>query len=426
MTNKLTLLIALCTLCLTLQTSAQTTLIRAGRFYDAEKNTFLDKQDVLIEGGKVKAVGPQLKAPEGARILDLPNATVTPGLIDMHTHLLTLQGLHSENLAVDGLINSPERRVLRAAGFAQSYLDAGFTTIRDLGNSGYYLDKEVSSAIGRGYIPGPRMICSGPIISAIDGQFYQLPFKDYDRITAAEYRVVKSVDDAILAVKEHVNHSAGVIKIASWGERLGLSKAETEAIVKTAHEYHLTVTAHANFDGVIRDAVLAGVDGIEHGYDISDSTLALMAKRKVYLVPTDVSIRQGIEMMKARNMPADSATVKAELQPLGDRLRRAQKAGVMIVGGSDAYIELSVTRGDYAKETIASYVEQGFSVKDALRTSTWNAAKALGQEGRTGVIKPGVAADIVIFNGDLEKDFSKVLFDVHAVFKDGKVVSKSK
>ncbi|UYQ93826.1 amidohydrolase family protein [Chitinophaga horti] len=401
---------------------AQTTLIKAGRFYDAEKNVFLDKQEILIEGGKVKAVGTKLEAPANARVLDYPNSTVTPGLIDAHTHIL-LQQRTSENLAIDGLMNSPERRVLRAAGFAQAYLNAGFTTIRDLGNSGEYLDLEVSVAIRRGYIPGPRMLCSGPILSAVDGQFYQLPYSKYDDITAGEYRVINGPEDAVRAVKEHINAGVDVIKIVAWGERLGLSREEMAAIVKTAHDYGSTVTAHASGTKVMYDAIMAGVDGIEHGYGMADSILTLMAKKKVYLVPTDVSLRSAIAMTKGMHRPVDTAAIREELKPLGERLMRAHKAGVMIVAGSDAYFEQETPRGHNAKETIAAYVEEGLPVKDALRAATWNAAKAFGREGRLGVIKAGADADIAIFNGDLEKDFARTLFDVQLVLKNGQIVA---
>jgi imidazolonepropionase-like amidohydrolase len=405
------------------QNAATTTiLLRAGKFYDAEKNQFLKNQDILIENNKIKAVGTKLTVPKGAQVIDLPNATVTPGLIDAHTHLLMLQRIE-DNLATDALLNSPERRVLRAASYARSYLESGFTAIRDLGNSGQYLDVEVTVAIHRGYIPGPRMYVSGPILSAMDGQFYQLPFKDYDRITQSEYRVIKNAEDAALAVKEHANKNVHVIKIVAFGERLGLEADELAAIVKAAHAHRLPVTAHAISDGVVRKAVDAGVDGIEHGYYISDSTLELMARKGIYLVPTDPSIQSMIDVEEAQHIKEhNTATIQKTLQPLTDRLKRAMQKGVMIVAGSDAYFDLKGSRGDAAKQTLAAYVEEGLSAAEVLRTATYNAAIALGKKNELGVIREGAQADIAIFNGDLENDFKKVLFDVNLVMKDGKIV----
>ncbi|WP_276484024.1 amidohydrolase family protein [Paraflavitalea pollutisoli] len=397
-------------------------LIKAGKLYDAEKGVFLTNQEVLIDNGRIKAVGPKLTVPKGTRVLDYPKATMTPGLIDAHTHLLMVQKLE-DNLATDVLLNSTETRVLRAAGFAKAYLASGFTTIRDLGNAGQYLDVEVAKAIRRGYIEGPRMLVSGPIISAMDGQFYQLPLQEQERITRLEYRVVNGPADAALAVKEHANNMVDVIKVVVFGERMGLSGEELKAIVTTAHAHRLTVTAHAVSERDVVLALEAGVDGIEHGYSLADSSLERMAKRGVYLVPTDPSIQGVIDIEKIQHKPnSDTAAIRGMLAPLTDRLQRAVKKGVLVVAGSDAYFELKKSRGDQAKDMLAAYFDEGLSPADVLRTATWNAAQALGRGGQLGVIKPGVIADIVVFNGDLEKAFKQVLFEVQTVIKDGKIV----
>ncbi|WP_295119874.1 amidohydrolase family protein [uncultured Chitinophaga sp.] len=414
--------VALCLITISASAQKPAILIKAGRLYDAEKNVFTNNQQVLIEGSKIKAVGPDLQVPAGTTVLDMPGATLTPGLIDAHTHLLLMQRA-SENLAVDAFLNSPERRVLRAASFARSYLESGFTAIRDLGNSGYYLDLEVASAINRGYIPGPKMWCSGPILSAIDGQFYQLPYADRVRVAEKEYRLIRGEEDAVQAVKEHVNNSVNVIKVVAFGERMGVTLAELKAIVKTAHEQHLPVTAHSTGGESLNMAIEAGVDGIEHAYYIADSLLAKMKRKGIYMVPTDPSFQSVIEAQKSQNITIfDTAGIRKELSPLSERLLRAHKAGVKIVAGSDAYTELQISRGDAAKQTIQAYVEEGLSAADALKAATINAAEALGQKGNMGVIKPGATADIAIFGGDLEKNFSKTLFNVSMVIKDGKIV----
>lgn len=414
--------ITCCCLFVTLSGKAQTILLKAGKVYDPQKSAFLVNHEVLIEGGKIKAIGQQLPAPAGTQVIELPGATVTPGLIDAHTHVLLEQRM-SDNLAADAFLNSSERRVLRAAKFTRAYLESGFTSIRDLGNSGQYLDAEVATAINRGYITGPHMQFSGPILSAMDGQFYQLPYKERDKITQAEYRVIKGKEDAVQAVKEHVNSMVSVIKIVAFGERMGLSVPEMKAIVRTAHDNHLKVTAHANASWIIAGALEAGVDGIEHGYYIEDSLLKRMAKNNVYLVPTDISLNGAVNLQKASNVQVfDTAAILKELSPLGERLKRARKAGVMIVMGSDAYIEQPATRGDAAKETLAAYVEEGLTVPEALNAATINAASALGRKGQLGIMQAGAQADITVFNGDLEKAFNKTLFDVNMVIKGGKIV----
>ncbi|MET0242521.1 MAG: amidohydrolase family protein, partial [Flavitalea sp.] len=171
-----------------------TYFIKAGKFYDSEKNVFLKNQELIVTGGKITAVGTGLQVPKNALVINATDGTVTPGLIDAHTHLLTLQKL-TDNLAIDAMMNSGETRVLRGAGMARSFLESGFTAIRDLGNSGYYLDVELKRAIRNKYVPGPKMLVSGPILSAIDGQFFQLPLKEQEKITTSEYRVIKGIED---------------------------------------------------------------------------------------------------------------------------------------------------------------------------------------------------------------------------------------
>lgn len=402
--------------------SPKTYLIKAGKLYDSENNVFLKNQQILVEGNKIVKIAPNIPVGKEVEILDMSDATVSPGLIDAHTHILTLQGLN-EALVVDAVLKSGETRVLRGAGQAKTFLNAGFTTIRDIGNSGNYLDVELKRAINNGYVEGPRMYVSGPILSAIDGQFYQLPIKDQHKITEGEYRVIKGVDDARQAVKEHVNNSVDVIKIVAWGERLGLEKEEIKAIVETAHANRLKVTAHAIQDWAIRDAVNAGVDGIEHAYSPSDSTLDLMKAKGIYMVPTDPSISLYIKTYEVQNVKNYSVeSIKKELEPLHSRLIRAFNKGVMIVAGSDAYYDFKLPQGDAAKETISSYFEAGLKPNDVLRTATYNAAIALGKKDQIGVLKEKANADITIFNGDIEKDFKKSLFDVKMVIKDGKIV----
>ncbi|MEJ7560745.1 MAG: amidohydrolase family protein [Pedobacter sp.] len=397
-------------------------IIEVGLLYNSESNRFMDNQIIWIEGNQIKAVGQSIKIPPSAQVIKLPAGTITPGLIDAHTHLLTSQKL-PENLAVDSWINSPARRVLRGASYAREYLNAGFTAVRDLGNSGQYLDMELATAIRRGYIIGPHMFGSGPIISAMDGQFYQLPFEERNKITQKEYRVVSGVEDAVLAVKEHVNNGVDVIKIVAFGERLGLELSEMKAIVKTAHAHGLKVTAHSTGGASMASAIEAGVDGIEHAYYVNDTLWKKMVAKNIYMVPTDPSLNSIIQMQKSQGQTAhDTVAILAELKPLRDRLLRAKKEKILLVAGSDAYIDLPVSRGDAAKEMLIAYQEEGLTVEESLQTATLNAAKAIGQEGRLGIIKQGVKANLVIFNGNLQKDFRNALFNVYMVIKDGMVV----
>lgn len=267
------------------QVSDKYYLLKAGQFYDSEKNTFVKNQEVLIKNNLVIEVGNQLTIPPNTEVLEYGNATITPGLIDAHTHLLLEQKIN-EPLATDAMLVSPETRVLRAAKFARSYLESGFTTIRDLGNSGQYLDLEVRNAINKGYISGPRMLVSGPIIGSMDGQIFGLPLPDFDRISKKEYSMVSGVEEAKKAVREHIARGVDVIKILAIGNRLVLSLDELKAIVETAHSERVKVTAHCDRDWAAHNAIEAGVDGIEHAYGFKTATLEKMAEKGIYVVPT--------------------------------------------------------------------------------------------------------------------------------------------
>jgi imidazolonepropionase-like amidohydrolase len=393
-------------------------LIKAGRMYDSEKNVFLKNKQILVKGNTILRVGDKLEAPAGTIVLDYSNATVTPGLIDAHTHLMLKQG-PTENLANDGILNSPETRVLRAVGYARSYLDAGFTSIRDLGNSEQYLDLEFRNALDRGDVTGPRMIVSGPIISAMDGQLYGMPVKEFDKYSDKEYSMISGAEEATKVVKAHIARGVDVIKITAIGNRLTLTLEEMKAIVKAAHSERVKVTAHCDRDWAVHAAIEAGVDGLEHGYGFKKATLDTMAKRGIYLVPTDGSPELTIKYMKGQNMPVNEEQIRKNFKPLQDRIQVAHKAGVMIIAGSDAYLDMGMPRGEMAKYTISGYFDAGLSPADVLKTATLNAAVALEMQGQVGVLKENAMADIAVFNGDMESDFKKSLFDVKMVMKNG-------
>ncbi len=267
------------------------TYIKAGKLFDSKKGELLSGYIIKIERNKISEVGNNISIPTDARTIDLTNYTVLPGLIDGHTHLMTLENLNAEYPMGDKLLFEGDAlRVLRGSKRAKSWLENGFTTIRDLGDSGAFLDVALKRAINEGTVDGPRMFVSGPIIASEGGQVQGL-LKSHRDVIADEYTIVRSVDDAINAVRLHVNYGADIIKICANNtpNNTSLTIDEMKAIVKMAHRYDKKVTAHATTDLAVWEAVTAGVDGIEHGYQISDTTLALMAKKKVVLVPTDLS-----------------------------------------------------------------------------------------------------------------------------------------
>lgn len=372
---------------------------------------FQKNVQILVTNGKVAKIGTNITVPPDAKVIECPNCTVTPGLIDMHTHLLYREDPNSKSVLEDGINNTDADRSLRAVKICRNLLKGGFTTVRDVGNSGEYLDVSLKKAINARSFQGPTVFASGPIISPYGGQTYNLPIQ-YQYLVDEEYRVVKNVDDAKLAVKEHIKMEVDVIKICADNTpgNLLLSVEEIKAITETAHEYGLQVTAHATFDKSVRRAVLAGVDGIEHGYGISDSTLDLMRKRNIYLVPTDISYSGALKIFKLQNRAVDTSYVRSMINSFKERLQRAYKKGVTVVYGSDYYLNISYDEGDASKDGLLSYFEAGIPANEVLKCATLNAAAALGRKGRLGVIKENSVADIVLFDGDLENDFSNVLF----------------
>lgn len=396
----------------------ETWVIRVGKLYDAQNKVFLTNQTLVLANGVIQAVGPQVAKPAGAKQLDLSRCTVTPGLIDMHTHLLIHQKQTKDGLEVASKVPA-DKRIERGLTFARQHLEAGITTVRDLGNSGMYLDVRLQKLLNRrGDL---TMYVSGPIISPPGGQFGKL-FPADSFVINQEYRVVKGVADAREAVLEHVRQGVNVIKVCMNTDNRVLAPEEITAIVQTAREKGLTVTAHATYDESARDAVQAGVSGIEHGYALSDTTLDLMAQRGTYLVPTDVSRRVAARLVAGIGMVGKEAEDYANdfLKGVHDRLRRAVAKGIPIVSGADYYLDIAgLGRGEGAVDVILAYHEAGIPVKDVLQYATYNAAKALGASDRIGSIGKGMQADLVFFEGDLETNFAQALSQVKVVFKGG-------
>jgi imidazolonepropionase-like amidohydrolase len=402
------------------------TLIHAGRIFDSERGAFLSRRDILVRHGVIDTIAEHLTAPTGAKIVDLSRYSVLPGLIDSHTHLLYLESpageptLHGIGAVI---VEGTPLRALHGAARGRTFLAAGITTVRDLGNSGRFGDMALRDAIRDGSVDGPRMIAAGPGLSPEGGQFPGLQ-SAYRAIAEEEYRVVRGPADAASAVRENVNYGADVIKIYSNNtpNHGALSVDEMRAIVDEAHRLHVKVTAHATSDEAVWRAATAGVDGIEHAYQVADSTLELMKQRRIFMVPTDLdsaTILRYASRSEGR-FSATPAQVPAFLGGQRDRLRRAMKAGVAIAAGSDNYIDLGMPQGDAAKHNLFAYVEAGMPPLGALQAATLTASRLLGLEGRIGVIKPKAFADIIAVDGDPASDIH-ALERVRFVMKQGTV-----
>ncbi|WP_292089286.1 amidohydrolase family protein [Brevundimonas sp.] len=400
-------------------------LVRAGNLFDSEAGRMVGPRDILIRGERVAEVGEGLSAPEGATVLDLRRCSVIPGLIDAHTHLLLEQrsgeGL-SDVAARDQAVQGDVYRTLAAAGRAREYLEAGFTTVRDLGNSGRFLDLVLERAVNDGRVVGPRIYSSGPGLAPAGGQMEPLPGDPHDLVNG-EYRIVTGVEDARAAVREAIARGADVIKVypEATPQRTRLSVEEIAAIVSEAKRHNIPVAAHATSDASIREAIDAGVTSIEHGYDISDETLRLMARNGVWLVPTDPSLEMALEFTRSWPEQPPREEVDRHLQAGRDRLMRAHRAGVRIALGSDLYFPYAPGRGAGSRGTLEGYVEAGLTPAQALRSATWEAGRMLGDEG-LGVVRPRAWADLVVLASDPSQGLS-ALKTPWAVIKGGRVVA---
>ena len=379
------------------------TLVRAGNLFDSEAGRMVGPRDILIRGRRVVEVGQGLAAPEGATVLDLSRCSVVPGLIDGHTHLLLEEGFGetlSDVAARDQAVQGDVVRTLAAARRSREYLEAGFTSVRDLGNSGRFLDLMLEQAIRADSVPGPRIYGSGPGLAPAGGQLEPQPH-DPHHLVESEYRIINGVDDARAAVREAIARGAEVIKVYAEAtpQRTRLSPEEMAAIVAEARRHGIPVAAHATRDDAVREAVEAGVTSIEHAYQVTDDTLRLMAAKGVWLVPTDVSLERALELTAQWPRRPSREEVEAHLESNRDRIRRARRLGVRVAMGSDAYGPYEHGRGAAALRTLDAYVDTGLTPSEALQTATWEAGRMLGDDG-LGVLRPGAWADLVAVEGD--------------------------
>ena len=409
-------------------------LIKAGKFFDSETGQFKTGMSILVNNSTIEAVKPNNAVTAAEQkaytLIDLSRYTLLPGLIDCHTHLLNREVLHptdSDLLALDMIrvltMDGDAYRAIYGSVRAKAYLEAGITSVQDLGNSGQFADIALRRAINEGLVPGPRMSCAGQGLSTEGGQMPDLIFK-HQHLVNDEYRIIKSADDAIQAVRENVNQGANVIKIYANNtpNNTMLSVDEIKAITQEAHRYNIRVTAHATDNIAVYNAIMGGVDGIEHGYRVADTTFELMAKKGVILIPTDLD---SITNMHYANIihPGDK-TVLSQIdryrKRLASRLQRAINKGVTIAYGSDDYLDLKMPFAEPSKRTLIAYYESGVAIPQVLQFATINAAKQINRSNKLGVLKQGFLADIIAVDNDLDKNIQAIL-QVHFVMKDGKV-----
>jgi imidazolonepropionase-like amidohydrolase len=393
-------------------------LLTGARVLDPSGERLLSGQDVLIENGRIAAVGATgtLPAPAGAQRLDLSGLTLIPGLIEMHSHLL----LHpyDETPWDDQVLKEPlELRTIRAVVAARATLEAGFTTVRDLGTEGAgFADVSLRDAIAAGMIPGPRVFAATRALVAT-GSYGPSGFDPRWEIPKGA-QVVDGPVAMRKAVREQIAAGADWIKVyADYRRRPGVTtptftQEEMAAAVDEARSAGLPVAAHAYTEEGIRRAVLAGVATIEHGTYVTDELLALMKRKGVALVPT-LAAADAISRYAGWKPGQPEPTRVKESR---DMFARALKSGVTIASGSDVGV---FAHGENARE-LKLMVAYGMSPGQALRAATITAAAVLRKDKELGRIAPGYLADLVAVKGDPLADISAIEKPV-VVVKGGQV-----
>jgi imidazolonepropionase-like amidohydrolase len=403
------------------QQSSRSVVLHAGHVLDVKTGKLLSDQTLLIEDGKIVSFGASTdtKAPASAVRIDLPDATILPGLIDAHTHLTMDPKFGYEELGL-----SIPRETLTGAKNARVTLEAGFTTVRNVGASGYS-DVALRDAINAGDVPGPRMLVSGPPLSITGGHADNnlLPFEYH----ATSDGVADGVDGVRHMVRQNIKYGADVIKFMASGGVLSkgdnpqasqYTLEEMKAIVDEAHRLGRKVAAHAHGAQAILWASEAGVDSIEHGSYIDDADIAEMKKNGTYLVPTLYLADWFMENAERNHVP-DFLLVKAKaVMPAARKnIAHAFASGVKVAFGTDAAV---YPHGQNAHE-FAVMVKLGLTPLQAIQAATANAADLLGWPGKVGSLDPGAWADIVAVDGDPLKDVT-TLEHVKFVMKGGEVV----
>ena len=406
--------------------AAETTLIRCGRLLDGRGDVARTGMTILVEGNRIREVGTSIAAPAGARVIDLGSATVLPGLIDCHTHLLLQGDITSADYDAQVLKESIPYRTLRASAAARRALLDGFTTLRDLGTEGaMYADVDLRRAIENGVIEGPRLFC---VTRALDVTgAYPLLGYSWELDMPHGLQTCDGSDACRKAVREEVMHGADWIKV--YADRsyyfggdgrlhsiLTFTPGELKAICDEAHKLHRKVAAHAIGRDGIENALKSGVDTIEHGDGFDDDLQQLAKRLGVWWCPTLYVTEYVAEGRAKEGRPIYGQMIEYQRKAFA----RGVRAGLRIALGTDA--------GGFAWDVneaveLERMVAAGMSPAQAIAAATRHAAELLDRKGELGEVSPGALADLIAVEGDPLRDI-RALEHVTFVMKDGRVVKE--
>jgi imidazolonepropionase-like amidohydrolase len=392
---------------------AEVTAIRAGRLVDPETGKVTANAVLLVEGDKITAVGAGLSIPKGATVIDLTALTVLPGLVDAHTHLgLTYKDVpESDYYYLTYVMDSTPLRAIQAASNGIQLLNSGFTVVRDLGNNALYTDTAQRVAIEQGWIPGPTIINSGLIIGGKGGQFWPTPeMVKYHNIVYPEYLEADTHDEIVKAVRENMLFGAKIIKICVDCKPWGYTADEMRLFISEAAKGGLKVAGHVQTPEGASRAIEAGLWSIEHGRALTEEHHRLMAEKGIFLASTDTPF-------------TPYSGTKEGFEKAASQLRSAWRHGVKITFSTDMdYWKTgnTMSRGEMTINFLLTWKAAGIPNADILKAMTVTGYECAGVEKERGLLKPGLAADIIAVRGNPLEDID-ALRDVRFVMKDGVV-----
>ncbi len=405
--------------------------LKAARLFDGKSRSLVQNGVVLVQGDKIVDAGANVAVPSDAQVIDLGDATLSPGFMDAHTHL-TMDFTDYRKERMDQIDLNVSEQALRASVQARNTLEAGFTTVRDVGsrfpNSKEFVDVALRNAINKDYVIGPRMLVATYGIGATGGHFDPTGgFRDMLFGHEPDYSegIADGPDAIRKAVRFEVKNGADVIKAAVSGGVLSLADevdtpqftpAEMAALVDESHRLRKKVAVHCHGDQAGRDAIEAGVDSIEHGSFLKPETLTLMKNKGTYLTPTLMASEYIMGKIDAYP-PALQAKARAATTARSEMFKNALKIGVKISFGTDAAV---FPHGENAKE-FKLMSDLGMSPIDALKSATSNDAELLGISGKVGTLEKGKLADIIAMPGDPTQDITATE-RISFVMKEGKVI----
>lgn len=410
-------LIAFLVFLLAAPTWAQTVAIRAGNLIDPAKGTVARNQIILVKDRKIVDVGPNVAIPKDAQVVDLSSEWVMPGVMDAHTHVTFLEKNLSAPLEQDYLETSKGTRVLQGLRISQTLLNAGITTVRDVGNEADYASVDLRNAINNGWFVGPTILTSGKIIAPFGGQSKGTP-PEMGAPWKFEYIDADGPQEIRKAVRENIFYGADLIKLVADNSPYAYSLEEIQAAADEAHRAGRALAVHVYGGEAARNVILGGADSVEHGWYLTDELLRLMKEKGTYLAGTEFPMAH----FEASGIPNGRNISIAAV----DRLGRAYKIGVKMAFSTDAVTAMpNETRADMTWDYLAGWRAAGVPPAEVLKAMTTNAAQLLRIEKDRGAIVPGLYADIIAMPASpLENTES--LRKVNFVMKNGAIVRSPK